>query len=522
MPTNRAVALASPGPECARFAPLLPLLSSHATDSDEEARVLKHVATCAWCRRELASYGQIDLLVRRHYPAVDAPPLLSSDEVIGRVASADQSAATPAMPRATMPVAHHPYRILAGLPALAAVLLVVVLAASVFSMRGGPTGNSAHIISPALANTLTNKSVYLATDAGIYAVRASDGALRWRHDTFDASLHVPYRVTALALADGMVIAPAPSRAIIALRTEDGEQVWKTSLPGSTEATEARITASDSKIFVSLHGLPTDEAGDNAVFAIAAKDGSLLWRSPTVGAVLSAPVVSGGIVYVGTAARIYALREADGTILWSAPIASGPQREGFAPGAIAGAAVAVDGKIVYANVKRVVQADAHATRFEPTTYALRATTGAILWSNGGDGTGADAIPEAFPPALASGTLYVEAGSALWAVRNGPTNSPDIQWLNQFDTPVTGPVVSGEVVYACGWDGYTYALRASDGHELWHTTTQGGTLSRPPTVADGVIFVDGGSLLYALDARDGAMLWRAATNGHVILVSPAVSP
>jgi virginiamycin B lyase len=56
-----------PGPLCAVFAPLLPLLSSAPLEEDDDPPTREHVAACAWCQQELAHYMAVDAALRRGY-----------------------------------------------------------------------------------------------------------------------------------------------------------------------------------------------------------------------------------------------------------------------------------------------------------------------------------------------------------------------------------------------------------------------------------------------------------------------
>jgi hypothetical protein len=50
---------------CDSFAPLLPLLSLDALDQEAEATLTRHVATCEYCQRETAIYGDLSDAIRR-------------------------------------------------------------------------------------------------------------------------------------------------------------------------------------------------------------------------------------------------------------------------------------------------------------------------------------------------------------------------------------------------------------------------------------------------------------------------
>jgi streptogramin lyase len=58
-----------PGPLCATYAPLLPLISSGALEEDEATPTRTHAAGCAWCRQELALYVAMDEALRRQFGA---------------------------------------------------------------------------------------------------------------------------------------------------------------------------------------------------------------------------------------------------------------------------------------------------------------------------------------------------------------------------------------------------------------------------------------------------------------------
>jgi Putative zinc-finger len=83
------------GPDCTRLAPLLPQLRQGTLDPAEEAAVRAHLATCAYCQAELATYDRLDEQLRAYVQrfAATAP---SADEVVG-LAIAQRSSAHPEM-----------------------------------------------------------------------------------------------------------------------------------------------------------------------------------------------------------------------------------------------------------------------------------------------------------------------------------------------------------------------------------------------------------------------------------------
>lgn len=72
------------------------------------------------------------------------------------------------------------------------------------------------------------------------------------------------------------------------------------------------------------------------------------------------------------------------------------------------------------------------------------------------------------------------------------------------------VVGDVVYVQSFDG-TFAIRASNGEQIWANTNVTGTSS--PTYDNGQLFVnDTAAVLHALNAKDGKEQWKAKIDPH----------
>jgi hypothetical protein len=140
-----------PGPFCAVYAPLLPLLGARALTPEEEASLREHLVDCAWCQNQLAAYATVeDALRQRYASAPSALPLTLED--IMRASRSDprpvetshqasrQPLRTADLPersissrgavRSREPRRPKPW---ATLGALAAVALLVVLTAALFA-----------------------------------------------------------------------------------------------------------------------------------------------------------------------------------------------------------------------------------------------------------------------------------------------------------------------------------------------------------------------------------------------------
>jgi outer membrane protein assembly factor BamB len=217
----------------------------------------------------------------------------------------------------------------------------------------------------------------------------------------------------------------------------------------------------------------------------------VWSYPTGGGG-SAPAVSNGIVYVGSADNaLYALDGITGQFLWkyatNGPIASSPE--------------------VINNTVYVGSADGN-------IYALDATTGALKWLNTTGG-----MIKYSSPALANGMVYIgsydhhlyafdaTSGASLW---NFPVG-------NSIDC---SPAVLNGIVYVGSRDHKLYAIDAATGTLVWSFST-GDEVFAMPTVVAGMVYV--GSYdhhVYALNAQTGNLLWSHATT-DLVVSSPTIA-
>lgn len=149
-----------PGPLCASFAPLLPVLDD-LTDTRLAHDTRAHLAECAWCRAQRATYDRFDAALRLHF-APDAVPILS-DNVMRTLMSdsrddvpivALETASTEEDGDVEITVSPLPippqlpktpkrsWRLVTGAAGMAAVLVISLLAGLIFVSHGRPLAPS--------------------------------------------------------------------------------------------------------------------------------------------------------------------------------------------------------------------------------------------------------------------------------------------------------------------------------------------------------------------------------------------
>lgn len=198
---------------------------------------------------------------------------------------------------------------------------------------------------------LAGDTLYMTTDMlggevlfpgyahGVYALRASDGTIRWHYDTTDPVLSPPLVV------DGVVYAGAGT-SLVALRASDGTLLWQRPLAvGGHPYLPLWLTSSAGTLYTYGREQNTAQpytptfSGDATVFAVQAGDGAVRWSRTLDGTEPdqepSMPVIADGIVYVrsnglGSQALargvpsfgfgLHALRASDGSPLWTYPTA----------------------------------------------------------------------------------------------------------------------------------------------------------------------------------------------------------
>ncbi|KAA8995734.1 outer membrane protein assembly factor BamB [Affinibrenneria salicis] len=251
----------------------------------------------------------------------------------------------------------------------------------------------------------------------------------------------------------------------ALDIDSGKELWRISLAEKTGLLSADRPAllSGGLTVAGNHLYVGSEKAQ--VYALNTEDGTQAWQSRVAGEVLSRPVVDGGVVLVHTSnGMLQALDEASGAVKWT-------------------------------------------VNLDMPTLSLR---------------GESAPTTAFGAAIVGGdngrvnAVMISEGQLIWQQRiSQPGGVTEIDRLNDVDTT---PVVSGEVVYALGYNGTMTALDLRSGQVLWKREL--GSVHDFIVDGDRIYLVDQNDRVIALNTNGGVNLWRQSDLLHRNLTAPVL--
>lgn len=376
--------------------------------------------------------------------------------------------------------------------------------------------------------------------ASLAGISARDGSVRWRSGlaaSFAAQAPISDGVAYLTSSPGA--ASATGATIVAMRLNDGAQLWRRFLPGES-INSTLVVRGDALLYISH-----SQAGGFRVNALDLASHTPRWSSPLShivqvnvypGFTYRAFAASGDLLFVGLDdGEVSALRLRDGSLAWSrAPLPTAmPQPSGLALGANQLYVYADDGQIA----------------------ALRPADGAQLWLR----------PPGLTPYLPAPDYLMATNSSVYVCANLTAANGDESWALAALDPATGDIRwerAGTCVVGGGLRALTNAIesagilylpgstltaiRVSDGATLWTASVQAYDLGFTSMVVDsGVVFAaatvvfpheyttcanwwSGGPLfchspayIAAYDAATGARYW-SADPGDVPLFVSEVTP
>ena len=153
----------------------------------------------------------------------------------------------------------------------------------------------------------------------------------------------------------------------------------------------------------------------------------------------------------------------------------------------------------------------------TVSALDASDGTLRWGVDCPGAGLGVVA----PVVSNGVVYVAGTTTLYALR---TSDGKEVWHQQIGVVDPLPfAVDGDAIYVNARDatsgaGMVVALSAATGAQRWSVVVEG-VSDAAPLGADGAVYVSASSAtgpdgsLYALNASDGAQRWRLQEQGSM---------
>lgn len=239
------------------------------------------------------------------------------------------------------------------------------------------------------------------------------------------------------------------------------------------------------------GLVFFGAYDTNLYALNAKSGDFIWKSPTKSGICSSPVMAGDLVVVGSEDNyVYAFDARRGTQEWT-------YRTGMA--------VRSSPKF-YKDMIFVGSDDQH-------VYCLQAETGQVVWKYR---TWNFVRSSA---AFAQGLVVIGSSDGnLYAL---DTLSGTLKWkLHTLGAIISTPLVVGNYVIAGSMDNYVYAADIDTGYTAWRFECQHSVSSSPAVLGGRVLIGSADGSMYALDAPTGRLIWSFDTQSQ-ITSSPRVS-
>src|SRR5579871_656577 len=515
-----------PGPACAAFAPLLPLVSHHLLEPEEAQRLEAHVADCAHCEARLAAYDRLDGALRQRFGQV-VGPLLQSEDIVKHIEDQEKAGAD-ALPAVTLvaetPVSllrqrRRPRRAISWVGAIAAVLLIALVTTALVASRhplatGQNTANTS--TTPGLPSVAPASGVYFSAETAgppahtfLYALNPTDGSVRWHipMPTGPSITITPVQVDHYVLyvleQDLGTASPtkgatpqtrgasATINAVSAFQTSNGKGIWHTPL--------ANVPMS----FLEADGVLYIGTNNGGLYALNASDGAVRWHINT-GAILDDMQVVDGLIYGGVyhsignnvmTGDLVALNTSDGSVKWRFPLQGDAETIQVSNGRLA----VVD--------TQVTSDQNNGVKIRQWLSVLNASTGAVEWRYAGD-----------PSTL--GSSFLEQDSVYVTVLAGPgkeapaiglqaldASNGSVRWQKSYAiTSLLRPDqgLAGGKVYLTTQDNTLYALNAQDGSEAWHVNLGAGTFLQRQV--GGMLYVSAPTAVYGLNAANGAKLWQ----------------
>ncbi|HSE52205.1 MAG TPA: PQQ-binding-like beta-propeller repeat protein [Gemmatimonadales bacterium] len=272
------------------------------------------------------------------------------------------------------------------------------------------------------------------------------------------------------------------------------------------------------------GLVVVGSTDGSLYGINRADGTQRWKFDTKGPVMSSPAIANGLVYVSSVdGNIYAVDSATGAQRWV--FATKGERRFTAPGihgAIPRTERMPDPFDVFLSSPTVANGTVYIGSGDQHVYALDAGTGALKWSFA---TG-DVVHAA--PALANNTVYIGSWDRNLYALDAATGKEKWRYITGNDTTIynqiglaSSPAVAGGMVFVGGRDGKFHAVNAETGKPVWMHDNRGGWTIASPAVRDGVVYfpTSDGTRFKALEAATGVVKFDLQ-NKAVSFSSPAL--
>jgi outer membrane protein assembly factor BamB len=349
-----------------------------------------------------------------------------------------------------------------------------------------PTPVATPIPAPVLSGNNVNVSIangvaYLSTyNNFVYALRMSNGSLLWSHKINGPSDQPPLVANGIAYVISYTGQNGPAH-IYALRASDGSLLWQY---GNTNYSYLSLSPTNSNVVYI--------ASQDGISALNIANGTLLWHYAVKDTGSTWPLEVNGVVYFSSSSdngsgTLYALRATDGSPLWQYKTGS------------------------YTNIPLVANGVVYTNSDGGTFAALRASDGHQLWKQTLD---ANLIQS---PLLINGVLYTTTTKILLpsASRNasplqGTTALGALLWNTFQNVPAVQTIPQKQGLSS------VYAIRASDGHVLWHFTMNNGKNSWASwlSVENGIVYASAANAegtigtgdIYALQTSNGSLLWH----------------